>query len=169
MNKNHSYTLIMIPKGHQSCSWWILRTLIFHHFHDFWKVCPCFKGSRCQTEKSRIPSERASKIIIVDIEFISFHVFYHEIFWDQRAPGPLCGGSASEPPSGRPHLRPGGECFAPSHAQHPYVRIWWWSQRTKLRYQGKILCDRHVCYYHGCRDLLLNRFRLMIDFLIFHV
>ena len=28
-------------------------------------------------------------------------------------------------------------------------------------------CDRHVCYYHECRDLLEERFRFMIDFLIF--
>ena len=135
----------MIPTCHQSCSWWILKTLIFHHFHDFWKVCPCFKGSRCQTEKSRIPSERASKIIIRNIEFISFDVFYHEIVWDQRAPGLLCGGSASEPPSGRPHLRPGGECFAPLFydycikpgAQWPHPRP---AQARKGRGRGAPLC-----------------------------
>ena len=35
--------------------------------------------------------------------------------------------------------------------------------------QGMILCDRHVCYYHECRDLLENRFRLMTYFHDFHV
>ena len=40
---------------------------------------------------------------------------------------------------------------------------------TYLGWQGMILCDRHVYYYHECRDLLEEKFRIIIDFHVFCV
>ena len=45
-----------------------------------------------------------------------------------------------------------------SRAQDPDVRSWRPAQITQLRYQGLILCQRHVCYYSERGDLLLDRF-----------
>ena len=53
-------------------------------------------------------------------------------------------------------------------AQDPSIRSLSNSRKTHLRYQGKILCERRVHYYHGCKDLLKNRFCHVIDFLEFH-
>ena len=38
-----------------------------------------------------------------------------------------------------------------------------------LIYQGKILYERHVCYYHECGDLALDRYRQINEFLAFLV
>ena len=53
-------------------------------------------------------------------------------------------------------------------AQDPTVRI---DSDIKMNLpwvEGMVLCDRHVCYYRECRDLLKERFRHMMDFHDFH-
>ena len=56
-----------------------------------------------------------------------------------------------------------------SRAQDPDIRIGCPAQITQLRYQGMILCQRHVCYYSERGDLLKDRFGLMMKNDGFHV
>ena len=49
-----------------------------------------------------------------------------------------------------------------SRAQDLDVRSGRPAQITQLRYQGMILCQRHVCYYSERGDLLMDRFGLMM-------
>ena len=82
--------------------------MISHHSAE---MCSGFDRPRPRTETAFIPSERASQIIIVDVEFDSFDKLETEISWIKGGPGLQTGGTHSDQ-SGGP-LSPGGECFAP--------------------------------------------------------
>ena len=58
--------------------------------------------------------------------------------------------------------------FVPRRAPDLFVRIWQGAGITKLRYQGLSLYERHVCYYSGCGDFLLDRFWSMMEFEEYH-
>ena len=75
------------------------------------KSWPGAEGSRPRTETAYIPTERASKMMNMHVEFISFDELEPEISWIKGGPGPPAGGRVSRQ-SGVP-CRPGGECFAP--------------------------------------------------------
>ena len=72
------------------------------------------KDSREVGETAYIPSERASKIMVVHIEFVSFDELEPEISWIKGGPGKPAGGTPSRQSGG--HLLPGGECFAPRYS-----------------------------------------------------
>ena len=82
-----------------------------HHFHVFAKTWPGHNGSRPRTETAYIPRERKSRMIMSDVEYVSFYELEPEISWIKGGPGPPAGGRVSGQ-SGVPCL-PGGECFAP--------------------------------------------------------
>ena len=55
----------------------MLRTSFFHDFHDFQKVVRYFWGARPRTEMAYIPSERALKTMMTDIENDPYHKIDH--------------------------------------------------------------------------------------------
>ena len=71
------------------------------------------KGSGRRAEMALIPSERASKTIMSDVEFVLIHGFHVEISGDKGVSGPQTGGTPWDTPKGHLALGPGGECFAP--------------------------------------------------------
>ena len=89
--------------------WLILRTSIFHNFHDFQKTWLRDKGSRHLQQMACIPSERTSKTMIVDVENESYHAPGRYIAAIKEVIGPPTGGRPLRQ-SGGP-LLPGGECF----------------------------------------------------------
>ena len=102
---------LMTPGHHANDPWPILRTPFFMNCHVLRKSWPGVEGSRPRTETAYIPTERASKMMNIDVEFISFDELEPEISWIKGGPGPPAGGRVSGQ-SGVPCL-PGGECFAP--------------------------------------------------------
>ena len=74
-------------------------------------LCRVLKGSLQVRETAYIPSERASKIMIIHIENSSFDELEPWISWIKGGPGTETGGTPSGQSGG--HRSPGGECFAP--------------------------------------------------------
>ena len=87
----------MIPRHFTNDPAIILSTLIFHDFHHFEKVVRSARGSRGRTEKSRIPSDRASKTMGIHVEFSSIDELDLEISLVKGCPGYQSGGTPSEP------------------------------------------------------------------------
>ena len=58
--------------------------------------------------------EKASKIMIIDIENVLINEVEPKLSWDKGVSGPQTGGPPWDPPKGRLEQGPGGECFAPS-------------------------------------------------------
>ena len=74
------------------------------------KSRPGAEGSRPRTETAHI-TERASKMMMTHVEFVSFDELEPEISWIKGGPGAPAGGRVSRQSGGPPS--PGGECFAP--------------------------------------------------------
>ena len=58
-----------------------------HNFHDFPRMFRYYNGSRRNQEMGLIPSERASKIIIIHVENLSFDGLEPEISLVKGGPG----------------------------------------------------------------------------------
>ena len=111
MHQNQSRTFLMLPGYFLNDPRIILWSLIFHDFHHFWKVCPCFGWSRSRGEKCWMPSERALKTMGIHVENDSFDELDQEISLVKGGPGTQSGGTPPGQSGG--HRQPGGECFAP--------------------------------------------------------
>ena len=61
------------------------------------KTCLGLKGSRRLQNFKYVPFEKASKIILIDVEFILFHCFESEILWIKGGSGIQTGGTPPEP------------------------------------------------------------------------
>ena len=77
------------------------------------KACRYLNGSREVGNMTCIPLERSSKMIMVDIEFVSFDERGAEISWIKVSTGEQTGGTSWDTPKGHIPKSPGGECFAP--------------------------------------------------------
>jgi len=95
----------------------IYETSIVRNVAHVLKSGPMFQYFPTNTDMGLIPSERASKIIRVDLRDHSFHRLGPEISWVKGGPGEQTGGCGIGQ-SGVPRS-PGGECFTPHHLNDP--------------------------------------------------